>query len=213
MSQGARLLRCLDGEAEHARELPACLQLELDGDGGDVLDDVVGVVERGDQLRDESGKEQIGHHVPEVPGVERGHRSLERGGELVELVASPRQPVQVGPGVLVMGADGGLILRMEVAAPEDVVPHQLEQGFLEEVVVLPVGAQEEGGERIRHAPRALHPAYRRIARTSGREGAESARSGATRSPPANDWLQDKGCCLHRGRREGPGPYSLRSTGG
>ena len=158
MPQRAGLVGGIDAEAEHPRQLPSHLELELDGDRRDVLDDVVRVVERRHQLGDEPRQEEVRHHVPEVARVEGGHRALQRRGQLVELVPRPGEPVEVRAGVLVVRADGRLVLGMEVAPPVDVVAHQLEQRLLEEVVVLAVRAEEERGERIRHGRSSSHRA-------------------------------------------------------
>src|SRR6185369_9088914 len=114
-----------------------------------------------------AGEKQVRRHVAQVPRVKRRNGPLQGSGQLMKLMSRPRQAVQIGVGVLVMGPDGRLVLGMEIATPEDVISHELEERLLEEIVVLAVCAEKERGERIGHA----WPG-RAFGRLSGRQGPE-----------------------------------------
>jgi hypothetical protein len=76
--------------AEHAGELQAGLQLQLDGDRRGLLADVVRVVGQRQHLRRQAREQQVGDHVAEVARAVEGHRALQRRRQRVQLAAQAR---------------------------------------------------------------------------------------------------------------------------
>ena len=148
VAPGAGLLRLVDRKTEHPGQVPARGELHVQRDRRSLLRHVVGVVQRGDQLRRQPRQEQVGGHVPQVARVEEGDSLLEASTELVEGSAD------AGLGLEEVGADPGLgpdpepVLGMEVPSPVDVVAEELHHQALEQVGVFPRGTEEVGLDEV-----------------------------------------------------------------
>ncbi len=148
VAEGAVGLRRVVSVAEHARQLQADLHLQVDGDRGGVLADVVRVVRQGQHLRRQPGQQQVRGHVPDVARAVERYGLLQRGGQLVQFAAHARLERQVVRVLRGGRGDRRRILRMEVAPPVHVVAQELHHQLLEQGVVFAVRTQETGVQRV-----------------------------------------------------------------
>ena len=148
VSVGRRRAPWIGGVAQHARELLPDLDFQLDRDGCHLGADVVGVVERGHQLREQARQQQVRGHVAEIARREQRHGALEARRQLAQRLFHPRVGRQARRRELRGGFDHRRILGMEIAAPVDVVAQECDQQALERGLVLGRGAEEPGREEI-----------------------------------------------------------------
>ena len=187
MTPGAGLDRRVDVEAEHGGEVPAGFEFMGERDRRGLLAHVVGVVEGGEDPRHETGDQQIRTHVPHVPRVEDRNGLLEFSGQADQGLPGARLRLQEVGAVGGRRGDPVAVLGVEVAAPEGVIAHELDDQLLEPTVVLPRGPEEVWLEEVEFLPQSAVFRHYAAYRCSGRRGGAarhgpSVASGTTITP-------------------------------